>query len=101
MTESKKAPTGTAAKRGKIRGTAQVTSKEDLAPLEKPGEGPEEEKLAYEAGQLASKRGTPSRPPLGYSNAEVKAWYAGYKAHANPQTGGPVEGIEGGYRRDY
>ncbi len=72
-----------------------------VAPAVKAGEGTHEEQAAYEAGNLASKRGAPTRPPLGYSNAEVKAWYRGYKDHANPQKGGPVDGIADGYRKDY
>lgn len=91
---AKKTPTPTRAETGKVSGTGTV------APTEKAG-GEEAISAAWEAGNLASKRGTPTRPPLGYSNAEVKAWYAGYKAHANPQTGTRVEDIEGAYRGSY
>lgn len=92
------------AKRGKIKGTATVTPKDEapaLAPETKPGEGQAEYDAAFEAGVLASKRGSPGRPPLGYSQLEVKGWFAGYKHHANPQSGGPVEDIDSGYRKDY
>lgn len=108
MTEPKKNPTATGAKKGKVKGSAEVTPKapspeaEDIqgspvAPPPTTDEYPD----AFQAGYKASQHGTPSRPPLEYSNAEVKAWYRGYKAHANPQTGGPVDGIEGGYRGVY
>lgn len=98
------------AKRGKVKGTATVKPATDqeaagsgtpVAPDAKPGEGQGEYEAAFDAGALASKRGTPSRPPLDYSDLEVKGWYAGYKSHANPQSGGPVEDIPEGYRGDY
>lgn len=62
---------------------------------------------AYEAGYLASQRGTPNRPPLGYTDVEVRAWYAGYKSHANPNSRRSLVKEEGdgqaedGYRKDY
>lgn len=108
----KRAPKA-AAKTGKAKGAGTVTpakaaSEEaadvqgsPVAPPVKPGEGEREHEAAWEAGLLASKRGTPSRPPLGYSDAEVKAWYAGYKSHANPNSEGRVEDIGSGYRKDY
>lgn len=95
MTEKKKSPTTTGAQRGKVKGEGTV------APATKANETDRDLSNAWDAGHLASQRGAPTKPPLGYSDAEVKAWYAGYKAHANPQTGEPVEGITEGYRKDY
>lgn len=56
---------------------------------------------AFNAGYKASQNGTPIRPPAGYTDVEVRAWYAGYKQHANPNSRGSVDGIETGYRKDY
>jgi hypothetical protein len=101
---------------GKVKGAATVTPKAEAPPApEKPLATEEEvsrQKVgdildqAYEAGYLASQRGTPNRPPLGYTDVEVRAWYAGYKSHANPNSRRSlVEGedgqAEGGYRKDY
>lgn len=109
MATPKKPTEGTpvSAKRGKIKGTASVTPKSEtdqappVAPETKPGEGEKEYNEAFDAGVEASKRGAPTRPPLGYSLLEVKGWYAGYKSHANPQAGGPVKDIDSGFRKDY
>lgn len=56
---------------------------------------------AYEAGWKASAHGTRNRPPLEYSDDEVRAWYRGYKAHANPNAEQPVADIQKGYRENY
>lgn len=108
MTESKKSPTATGAKKGKVRGAAQVTPKpadqeaQDSSPKVAPDtRAGEDTAEAYKAGYKASQQGHPTRPSIYYTEAEVKEWYRGYKAHANPQTGGPVDGITGGYRGDY
>lgn len=114
MTDPKKAPTATGAKKGKVKGTATTTPKaadqeaQDVqgSPVPDTDAARDQvpdgiDKEAYQAGYDASKRGTPSLPPLTYSDDEVKAWYRGYKSHANPQNGGPVADIEGGYRGNY
>jgi hypothetical protein len=104
---------------GKVKGAATVTPAAEKPPEDQATakELATEEEVsrqkvgdilnqAYEAGYLASQRGTPNRPPLGYTDVEVRAWYAGYKSHANPNSRRSlVEGedgqAEGGYRKDY
>ncbi len=97
------APATAKASTGKIRGKGTVTPK---AAEERKGvvhdEGQKDLDLAYEEGYRASQTGqVRPKPRPEYGEAEVKAWHAGYKAHANPNSRGQVEGIESGYRKDY
>ena len=56
---------------------------------------------AYAAGRRASETGAKGVPPAEYNGIEVRAWYEGYKSHANPNAEGQVKGIDKGYRDKY
>jgi hypothetical protein len=111
MSEQKrKAPAATVAKHGKVSGKAEVkpAATEEAADVQGAPKAAEEAAVsdqeltvARQAGYTASQRGTPSRPPLGYTEGEAKAWYAGYKEHANPNARASVNDVAKGYRGDY
>lgn len=117
MATSKQGPK-IGAKTAKVKGTGTVTpkaSEDDKAPASPEasavaeeaeqvvdnGASTDEHPEAYQAGWAASVHGAKGRPPLEYSDEEVRAWYRGYKAHANPNAETPVAGIQAGYRQDY
>ena len=68
---------------------------------EKPADKPQGFGAAYEAGRRASETGAKGVPPAEYNGIEVRAWYEGYKSHANPNAEGQVKGIDKGYRSKY
>lgn len=103
-----KKSTTTQAKRGKVSGQATVAKAPDAeaeskaqatTPAKpkaesKPAKGDEALTKAYARGRQASIEGTPT--PKFSSEAERKAWHAGYKTHANPNSVTPVAGQEEG-----
>lgn len=109
-------PTKVGAKTGKAKGAAQVKTKKvppinqkniddaaelvtDAAVDEAIVEAGEGNREALYAGNAASVKGHPSKPPHDYSPAEQRAWYVGYNAHANPKTTAKVG--EGTYLGKY